>query len=201
MKFLTNLTLGKKITLLTTMGLLVGVVVFSSLGMRAVNRATETMLVDRPTTARLVSDYVDEALERALSELENTAQMIDIDGAEDDFQAPIESLETAYSRLSIPIHSTYIIDKEGEIRWSKPDIALNNGGDSFQLNSFVESGSLDEAGVSGLTTAPGLDVPVVFLSSPSGAPISTFFTNFSCYGSRFSRLFYLSSHIINDWIE
>ncbi|MEE8318448.1 MAG: hypothetical protein V3R36_02285, partial [Dehalococcoidales bacterium] len=67
MRFLTNLTLGKKITLLTTIGLLLGVGIFSSLGMRAVNKATETMLQDRLTTARLVADYVDEALGRALS--------------------------------------------------------------------------------------------------------------------------------------
>ncbi len=61
-KFLTNLTLGKKITLLTALGLIFGVAVFSSLGMRAVNQATETMLQDRLTTAHLLADYVDEAL-------------------------------------------------------------------------------------------------------------------------------------------
>jgi len=168
MKFLTNLTLGKKITLLTTMGLLVGVIVFSSLGMRAVNRATETMLEDRLTTAGLVADYVDEALERALSELTNTAQMIDIDDTKDSYQVHIETLETTYSRLSIPIHSIYLIDKEGEIRWSKPDIAWTDGDDSFHLSSFIQTINLKEASVSGLTIAPALNVPVVFLGSPTG---------------------------------
>ncbi len=168
MKFLTNLTLGKKITLLTTAGLLVGVIVFSSLGMRAVNRATERMLEERLTTADLVADYVDEALERALSELENTAQMIDIDETEDDFQARIEALETTYSRLSIPIHSVYLIDEGGGIRWSKPDIAATNGGDSLYLSSFSQTIESQEASVSGLTTAPALNVPVVFIGSPTG---------------------------------
>ena len=70
MTFLTNLTLGGGITLLTTVGLLLGVGVFSSLSMRAVNQATETMLQDRLTTASLVADYLDEALGRALTELE-----------------------------------------------------------------------------------------------------------------------------------
>ena len=86
MTFLTNLTLGKKITLLTTLGLLLGVGVFSSLGMRAVNQATEAMLQDRLTTARLVADYLDEALGRALTELRNTAQMIEADGAKDNLE-------------------------------------------------------------------------------------------------------------------
>jgi len=53
--------------------------VFSFLGMRAVNQATETMLQDRLTTARLVADYLDEVLGRALTELRNTAQMIESD--------------------------------------------------------------------------------------------------------------------------
>ncbi len=84
MTFLTNLTLGKKITLLTTLGLLLGVGIFSSLGMRAVNQATEAMLRDRLTTAQLVADYLDETLGRALSELKNVAQTIEGDGAQRD---------------------------------------------------------------------------------------------------------------------
>ena len=49
--FLTNLTLLKKITLLTTIGLVVVIGIFSFLDMRAVHRATETLLEDRLTTA------------------------------------------------------------------------------------------------------------------------------------------------------
>ena len=112
MRFLTNLTLGKKITLLTTIGLLLGVGIFSSLGMRAVNKATETMLQDRLTTARLVAGYVDEALGRALSELENTARMVD-GGEEENLAAPVTALalENIYSRLLIYTHGVYYFDE------------------------------------------------------------------------------------------
>jgi hypothetical protein len=48
-KFLTNLSLWKKITILTAIGLALGVGVFSTLGMRAVNEATEAMLQERLT--------------------------------------------------------------------------------------------------------------------------------------------------------
>ena len=58
MKFLTNLTLEKKITLLTAIGLLLRVGVFSSLAMRAVNQATETTLEDRLTTVHPVVGQV-----------------------------------------------------------------------------------------------------------------------------------------------
>ena len=120
MKFLTNLTLGKKITLLTTLGLIVVVGLFSFLAMRAVNQATEAMLQDRLTTARLVADYVDEALGRALTELENTAQMIESGRVNDSFEAQIEVLQDTYSRLSIDTHGIYLLNEQGQIMWSKP---------------------------------------------------------------------------------
>jgi predicted DNA-binding protein len=113
-KFLTNLTLGKKITLLTTVGLLLGVGVFSSLGMRAVNRATETMLQDRLTTAHLVADYVDEALERALDELEDTALAVRASGSINDLERQVQALKTTYSQLSIYTRSVYLLDESGD---------------------------------------------------------------------------------------
>ncbi len=93
MKFLTDISLGKKITILTASGLLIGVGVFSSLGMQAVNRATETMLQDRLTTARLVADYIDESLERALSELKKTAQALELNDTGESLEAQINLLE------------------------------------------------------------------------------------------------------------
>ena len=89
MKFLKNLTLSKKIALLTTLGVVLAVGVFWSLGLRAVNQATEMMLQDRLTTARLVADYLDEALGRATTEMEKIAQMIDINGPREDLESQI----------------------------------------------------------------------------------------------------------------
>jgi predicted DNA-binding protein len=132
-KFLTNLTLGKKITLLTTVGLLLGVGVFSSLGMRAVNRATETMLQDRLTTAHLVADYVDEALERALDELEDTALAVRASGSINDLERQVQALKTTYSQLSIYTRSVYLLDESGEIRWSNPVVA---GVDNIDIPSY-----------------------------------------------------------------
>ncbi len=167
MTFLTNLTLGKKITLLTTLGLLLGVGVFSSLGMRAVNRATETMLQDRLTTAHLVADYVDEALGRAFTELKNTAQMVDGDGTVDVLEHQIESLEATYSRLSIYTEGTYLLDAEGRIVWSKPEVLGVEGVDMSSYPGISQVMSSGEAGISGLVSAPATDAPVVFLASPT----------------------------------
>ncbi len=167
MRFLTNLTLWKKITLLTTLGLLLGVGVFSSLGMRAVNQATETMLQDRLTTARLVADYVDEALGRALTELENTAQLIESDGAEGNLELQIEALEDTYSRLSIYTQSIYLLNESGQVIWSEPEDFRVEGVDISLYPSLIQAIGRGESSISGLVSAPVTDAPVIFLISPT----------------------------------
>jgi len=166
-KFLSNLTLGKKIILLTTLGLLLGVGIFSFLAMRAVNQATEAMLQDRLTTARLVADYLDEALGRALTELKNTSQAIEIDGAKGNLEPQVEILEDTYSRLSIYTHSIYLLDEQGQIIWSKPENLGVVGADISYYPSIGQTIRTGEAGISGLVSSPVTDTPVVLLASPT----------------------------------
>lgn len=90
MKFLTNLTLRTKITLFTALGILLGVSVFSFLGIRAVNQATQAMLQDRLTTAQILANYVDETLGNALFELENTTRLIAADPLKDNLSLHLE---------------------------------------------------------------------------------------------------------------
>ena len=132
---LTNLTLGKKITLLTALGLLVGFGVFSTLGMRAVNQATETMLQDRLTTASLVADYLDEALGHALTELNDTAALIETNRTQEELGPQIEALEDAFFRLSIQIHGIYLLNQEGIVIWSKLPIYTLANGQRIQTSS------------------------------------------------------------------
>ncbi len=167
MTFLTNLTLGKKITLLTALGLLLGVGIFSSLSMRAVNQATETMLQDRLTTAHLVADYVDEALGRALTELKNTAQLVEIDGSKGELEPQIEALEDIYSRLLIYSIGTYLINEGGQIIWSKSEAQGVASVDISSYPSLNQAMRKGESTISGLISAPGTDVPVVLLASPT----------------------------------
>jgi signal transduction histidine kinase/HAMP domain-containing protein len=164
--FLTNLTLGKKITLLTTIGLVLGVVVFSSLGMRAVDQATERMLQDRLTTAQLLADYVDEALGRALIELQDTAQMIKSNGTTDDLEPRIKALEDTYSRLLIYTQGIYLINETGQIIWSQPDNGEVGSVNLAVYPSISRAVNSGEASISGLVTAPMTDAPAIFLTSP-----------------------------------
>ncbi len=167
MKFLTNLTIGKKITLLTALGLIFGVAVFSSLGMRAVNQATETMLQDRLTTAHLLADYVDEALGRALSELQTTAQMIGSKEDVNNVASQIKALEDTYSHLSIYAYSIYLLNGAGQIIWSNSwNPGMENSNIAGYLN--IDPAMNEETVISGLVSIPTAEVPVILLSSPTG---------------------------------
>ncbi len=167
MRFLTNLTLGKKITLLTTLGLLLGVGIFSSLGMRAVNEATETMLRDRLTTARLVADYVDEALEHALGELENTAREVG-SGEKEHLEKQVTALQNIYSRLSIYTHGVYYFDPAGRLAWSQPGVPAVTGTGISDYPDILRLVSEGSTGISGMAPAPVTGAPVVFLASRTG---------------------------------
>ncbi|MEE8353958.1 MAG: ATP-binding protein, partial [Dehalococcoidales bacterium] len=164
--FLTNLTLGKKIALLTALGLVFGVGVFSSLGIRAVNEATEAMLQDRLTTARLVADFTDEALGRAFAELENVAGSLGSVDTVDGVVRRLAALQESYSRLSIHTAGIYLIDQAGAVVSTWPGDVT---GVSFDLAAYPSiAATLNDrvSATSGLLTAPGSGTPVVFLSAP-----------------------------------
>ncbi|MFH1429609.1 MAG: cache domain-containing protein, partial [Candidatus Margulisiibacteriota bacterium] len=166
MKILTNLTLGKKIVLLTMVGLTLGIGVFSFLSIQAVGQATETMLQERLTTAQLVADYTDETLNRAFTELQNTAQKISIEDVNGDIASHIEALEDNYYRLSIHIQGVFIINSQGQVIWSKPkpptiknfNIQLYPG-----IRQAIEKG---ESNISGLVSTLYNNNPNVLIVSP-----------------------------------
>ena len=165
MAFLNNLTIGKKITLLTAVGLLLGVGVFATLGMRAVNQATNTMLEDRLTTARLVAGYVDEALSRALVELQTTATTVGSKGTPDNFELPVRNLETTYYRSLINVYGVYLLDASGHLLWTGPDSTSFDGFDFSTYATIARTADTGGSAVSGLVSAPVTTLPVVFLSA------------------------------------
>lgn len=165
-RFLTNMSIGKKITILTAFGIILGIAVFSSLGLRAVNQATDSMLEERLTTAHLLATYIDETLERALTELEITALQVEApDPAA--FSPLLDNLTDTYKRLSLEIHSIYLINQKGEVIWASPGDNLPEKEPPVEQLGIITISDGDEAGISGLVTAPQSDVPVILLSQPT----------------------------------
>ena len=169
-KFLTNLSLWKKITILTAIGLALGVGVFSTLGMRAVNEATEAMLQERLTTANLVADYVDEALVRAVNALENSARLIGTNSQTDNnFKPVLEALPAEYSRLSIQVREIYLIDAEGRIIYSQPGSSVRENLDVSFFGDINQSIEKNETTVSRMFPSPETGTPVIRCRGPGPA--------------------------------
>lgn len=164
MRYLRRLTLGKKIFLLLSVGLVVGIGIFSFLGFRAVNQATEVMLEDRLTTAQLVAGYLDETLHRALLELESRAASIEYPEDNETLINEMEGLQKAYSRLSIPICNVYIVDTGGRVVWN----SLENDSGTLEDNiafypGINEVSTNGSSYVSALVSDPLIEIPVILL--------------------------------------
>lgn len=161
------LRLRSKIILLALACLLVGVGIFSYLGTRAIDRSTDKMLEERLTTARLVADYVDEVLGRALLELVTTAQTISIDQERSEVKGPVESLQNTYSVLSIATDDIFLLDENGRVVWSISGDASIFGLDLSTYGGVNEALSDNRAAISGLVSGPMTNTPLVFLASPT----------------------------------
>lgn len=166
MKFLSDLTLRTRITLYTALAILVGISIFSFLGIRAVNQSTQSMLDDRLTTARVVASYIDETLARALSELKNTAREIENDPAENNYNAHLAELADIYSHLSVHYKDSRVLDGQGRILWSGRTSGANRAVDISAYPVISRAINQTEAGISGMVLAPVSGEPVVLLASP-----------------------------------
>ena len=77
----------------------------------------------------------------------------------------VQKLKETYSRLSLEIHSAYIIDTEGWVKWAEPDSAFV-GNNIFYYPGIREVVQKDTPYISGLVSEPVTDTPVVLLVSP-----------------------------------
>ena len=166
MRFSFGRSLGVRMVALGTAGLFLGTGVFSFLGIMAVNQATETMLRDRMTTVQLVANYVDEALSRALNELNDIAKLIENEGVQHEPGNLIQILESNYSQLSIYTNSYLLLDKNGNVIWSDPVLAETKNINIAIYPSIVQALKYNRSSISNLSFAPNNNIPVILLASP-----------------------------------
>ena len=168
MRFLSRLTLIKKTVIFTITGLILGITLFSFLGLGAVHEATENMLEDRVTTASLVTDYLDETLGIIKKEIEHTAGLIEANGFTGDSIKQVEDLRGSFSRMSVHAHSIYFIDDTGDIIWSQTSDRNTDGFHISMYPSIIEALKTGETVVSGLVLSPHSETPVVLITAPVG---------------------------------
>ncbi|MDO8491309.1 MAG: ATP-binding protein [Dehalococcoidia bacterium] len=164
MSFLSNMTLGRRIILLTAVWVLIGIGLFGFLSMRALSQSTEAMLRERLTVAHLIADYADEVLGGALAQLKYTAQDVDMDGPQSEIEAQIAGLETAYSRMSISTLNILLLNSSGRVVWSSRDYDKLAGTEMFAYASISQTMENREPQISGLVSAPLTGTPAILLS-------------------------------------
>lgn len=159
-----KLTLLQKISVSIMLGLVIGAVLFSWIGVRALTEGADRIVEERVTTARLVASHVDEMLNYLSLQVANASrsrgpQLQDI---------PIEEIETlrnTFSQLGIVAQSVFILDEKGRVVATEPQwpgvITLDMSGYP-SINKALEG----EATISGLLTVPFAQKPAVLIASP-----------------------------------
>jgi hypothetical protein len=105
---LNNLSLGRRISLLVLGGLVIGLGLFSWLGIRSMNESTERILNERLSIARIMAAYMDEELAHFLSHLQNAAFRPGGIPANEDFGRIAASLRQVFYESGISLHSSQI---------------------------------------------------------------------------------------------
>jgi hypothetical protein len=146
--------------------LALGVAVFSTVGMRAVNEANEAMLQDRLTTAHMVADYVDETLVLAVNELKSSGKSLETDGLTSDIGSLMDSMQDRYSQLSIYTRGIYLIDENGQVIYSKAEAPITEHLDLSQYSDVAQAIENNQSVISRMVLDPETDTPVIFLTNP-----------------------------------
>ncbi len=163
---LANLTLRKRIGLIVLAGLVVGLGLFSWLGIQSLNESTEHILNERLTMARIVANHLDESLLHILVHLQNVADATDGLPTKEQFGPVADSLRQILAESGISARNIILTDRDGRVLQIDPEDARIIGGD---MPGYSEVQAVLETGlptISGLVSSPLIDVPVVLATAP-----------------------------------
>jgi signal transduction histidine kinase len=167
MKLFKGLSLGKRIALLASVGLVAALGIFSFLSIRAVSQSVDTMLQDRMTLAQLTAGYIDDKLSGIKGAVEGAAQA----RVGSDPSVAASGLKTVASGLTVEITGVYEVDGDGAIAWSEPALASRTM-DLALYSTVGDTLATGKSGISGLVPSPSSSSsPVVMVSAaePMGA--------------------------------
>ncbi len=169
MRFLSRLTLPRRIGLLMFLGLFLGTGAFAFLSLQALNRSTETRLQERMDIARLVADQEGRTLQAALNIIEGVSAAADSQTEEIIAGPRVESLISGLSQLGISVTGIFLLDGQGMAIWGTaiPVAPSGAAGQSFadypSVTGILETG---RSSISPLVSTPAFDSPTVLLATP-----------------------------------
>ncbi len=166
MALMNKLTLRGKISLLALASLLVGLGLFSWLGVQSVNDSVDRMLDERLTVARIVATHLDEALLYILVQL----QSIDVFGdelpSEERFDLLAVSLQDLFTKSRIHMRNILLVDPAGEAIRVGPESSRAVSFDIADYPEVAATLATGTPGISGLVPDPLQEAPVVLVSTP-----------------------------------
>ncbi len=165
MKWLKNQSLQKRISLLVFTGLIVGLGLFSWLGIQSVNESVQRTLDERLIIARVVANQIDGNNEHVLMHLQNTAKSHSGLFNKEQFIIEAGWLRNTLADSEISVIDIILVDQDGEIQLTYLDDAINVMGNVGNYTSVIESLETGAHTISNLVTGP-TGTPVVLLSTP-----------------------------------
>ena len=165
MASLANLTLQKRISLLVLAGLVIGLGLFSWLGVQSVNESTNRILEERLIIARVMASHLDETLAYILVQLQDVNFGEGLSTGEV-FVSEANSLRETLAKSGISTQNIMLINRKGEIVQTEP---RDSGVIGTDMSKYPEVQQALETGlptISGLVSSPLTEVPVVFAIAP-----------------------------------
>ncbi|MBI2861076.1 MAG: GAF domain-containing protein [Chloroflexi bacterium] len=154
----------KRVGLLVLAGLVVGLGLFSWLGVQSVNESIQRTLSERLVVARAMASHLDETLNYVLYQLQD----VDLGGSLTDaprFQKEAISLRQALARAGIFTRYIIAVDNEGIVRQAEPPAPELAGPGPARFAEIDRALSVGLPMISDLVSIPS-DMPVVIASVP-----------------------------------
>ncbi|MBI2832222.1 MAG: GAF domain-containing protein [Chloroflexi bacterium] len=160
-----SLTLQRRIGLLVLAGLVVGLGLFSLLGIQSLNESTQKVLEERLVLARHMATELDETLTDILGHLQDVNWN---NGAsiEDNFALSAEPLVNTYTRARIFVRSIILVDASGRVIRVEPKNSAILGTNLSIYSKIREAIETGIPTISDLVSEPLIETPVVFATAP-----------------------------------
>ncbi len=163
---LTKLSLQKRINLLVLAGLVVGLGLFSWLGIESLNKSTERILEERLNIARIMAYHLDETLEHILLHLQNAADFNHRLPTREEFGPAADSLYQILAESGISVRNITLVDGDGKVLQVEPE---NPGIIGTDMSQYPEVAKVLETGrptISNLVANPLMEAQVVLATAP-----------------------------------
>lgn len=170
-----NLSLQQRIVLLVLIGVALGLVLISWLGVQSMNQSTERVLDERLTIARVLADHLDHTIESIWLQMGN-ADLGDVLHDETQVVTRLAATRDMLNRSGIAVQSILLIGPTGSVIAVEGEGVLKTGSDASAYPGVIAAMSTGRPVISDSVVLPSATSPVVLASVPvldgDGQPIA-----------------------------